>query len=275
MLPTFTSLLYSKKNGIATISFNRPNVRNALNVTLTQEIVTAFNIAEKEDDVLVVILTGVGQGFSSGADLASNTISSGKSVYDALANGHWATMIETIQKFPKPIIAAINGAAAGAGSSVAMACDLKIMEEDSYILLAFINIGLVPDVGACYQLVQTVGYTLASEIALSGKPVPASKCLELGLVNKVVPKGKLLEEAQKYAEFIASKPPFAARLTKEILRFSRNKTLPEVIEYEARMQQLCIDSPDFLEGRNAFLEKRKPKWTGKSIDVPRGFFAKL
>jgi len=275
---TSPSIIYTKLNRVATITLNRPDVRNAFDTTLISDLVAALDVALKDEEVLVAIITGKGKGFCAGQNLTvakrDKSTSTSDGLYDSFVHpsGYWTRLQSAIHNFTKPLIAAINGAAAGAGFSLAMACDFKIMAEDGYGLLAFINIGLVPDFGASYYLAQTVGYTIAMDIALSGKPIPASKCLEWNLVNKVVPKDTLLDEAQKYAEFIASKPPFAVKLTKRILQFARNNTLSDCIEYEARLQQLCVVSQDFIEGKQAFLEKRKPKWSGKELSVPRGFY---
>jgi len=264
-------LLYSVKNHVALITLNRPFRSNALTNSLRFSIINAINRAETEEDVRVIILTGAGKNFCAGADLKEHNGEEIPLYHIGLeANDSYRTLIQKIIRAKKIIIAAVNGAAAGAGSGVAMACDLMVMEPDSYILEAFINIALVPDAGASYFLVRQLGYRRALELTIAGKPIPAQQCLEFGLTNKVIKKGELLQEAQKLAEQLAERSVRALSFTKSILRRSENASLSDAIEYEFRLQQFCVGSEDNIESVAAFFEKRKPALRNAPYKIPGG-----
>jgi 2-(1,2-epoxy-1,2-dihydrophenyl)acetyl-CoA isomerase len=164
---------------------------------------------------------------------------------------------------PKPVIGAINGVAAGAGASLALACDLRVMADDASLLQAFVNIALVPDAGSTYFLTRLVGYSRALEIALSGARVPAARCLELGLANRVVPATELPAAAQGWAAELAQGPTQAIGLTKQLLHQATLASLEEMLEREAELQTIAIQSADHREGVAAFREKRIPRFQGR------------
>jgi len=268
---------YEVTAGVARITLNRPNRLNALDLPLLQGVTRAFHRADTDPDVRCVLVTGSGAGFCAGADLKdSNTAgkSTGKVVYERVVN-EYATMITSVVRCSKPVIAAINGAAAGAGASLALACDFRVMAEDSYLLQAFINIGLVVDAGSGFFLTRLVGYCKALELVIEGKPISARTCLELGIANKVVSGSQLMATAGKWAEELAQKPTFAVGLTKKALLYGYTHSLSKTLEYEARLQQFCVESEDHAEGRKAFLEKRRARFTGKALDIPCGTLARL
>eukprot|EP01125_Pyxidicula_operculata_P010449 TRINITY_DN3431_c0_g1_i3.p1 TRINITY_DN3431_c0_g1~~TRINITY_DN3431_c0_g1_i3.p1 ORF type:complete len:276 (+),score=51.50 TRINITY_DN3431_c0_g1_i3:487-1314(+) len=259
------TVLYQKSGHIATITLNRPDIRNALSEELRDALVKSLNIARDDQEVLVVILTGKDH-FCAGAFLTDSTNrSSGTQVFRSLTDPSvpksFGSVLDAMVTFPKPIIGAIPGAAAGAGFSLAMACDFKVMSEDAYGLLAFVNIGLVPDVGASYYLVKNAGYTRALEMAMMGEKIPAQKCLEWGLVNRVVPKSKLLEEANKIAQVLLTKPPVTLSRIKKTMQYAATHDLGESVVYEALNQAQAIEHEEAREGVTAFREKRKPNWS--------------
>jgi len=224
----------------------------------------------------VVILTANGKNFCAGADLTGTDQSEdlGKWVYKAGIE-FYRPLIESITQCDKIVIGAINGAAAGAGSGVAMACDLRVMDEDSYILQAFINIALVPDAGATHFLVRQIGYAKALELCLGGKPISSKQCLELGLTNKVVKKGELLKATREWAEELANKSAAATSLTKNVLKFAVENNLHDSAEYEFRIQQFLVGGNENLECVSAFFDKRKPTLTHNRPSIPGGIISRL
>lgn len=272
-------VLYRVVDGVAIISLNRPLRLNALTRSLSQAFVTKILRASASRDVSVIILTGQGRGFCSGADLKDRTshapeegVTAGEMTYQTITQ-YFKPMILAVRNCQKLVIGAINGGAVGAGAALALACDLRVMSSDSYLLLAFINIGLVPDAGISYFLSRQVGYSKALELALGGEPISAQGCLSLGLTNKVVEPEKLLSGTLEWAKKLASKPRFASKLTKEAIHFSTHNALSDTIEYEARLQQFCRENSDHTEGVVAFLEKRKPSFHNQDTKIPGGILA--
>ncbi len=176
---------------------------------------------------------------------------------------NYQPMMAMISSMKKPVIAAVNGVAAGAGASLALACDLRLMAHDASMLMAFSNIALVPDAGANWLLTRLVGYSRAYEIAIEGSRIPAERCLELGLTNKVVPAEQLLTIAMAWARKLAQRPTLALGLTKQAMQFAELNDLASTIEFEANLQKQTIISHDFMEGVMAFMEKRDPEFQGK------------
>ena len=252
------TITYEVFENTATISFNRPEVRNAFNSKMIEDVLVALKEAEADKSIRCVILTGKGLGFSAGADLSSRD-GDWKDTEDALIRGYMPSL-QTIMNMPKPIISAVNGAAAGIGSAYAMACDLTIMADDAYILEAFSNIGLIPDGGANWFLTNTVGYKLAYQIAIEGERLAADRCFELGLANKVVPKDKLMNLAQDWASKLAKRSPQSLMHTKRVMRKAMNSEYEDIYKIEAKTQNKIIGSPDNIEGVQSFLEKRSPNF---------------
>ena len=260
---SYETLLYDMHGNVATITMNRPERRNALNETLNRELLLAFEQARDQENVRAVVLTGAGPGFCAGADLAAfQQMPTADEVYDAILNAYQPLMglITTIEK---SVIAAVNGTAAGAGASLALACDLRLMAHDASLMMAFSNIGLVPDAGATWFLVRQLGYSRAYEFAIEGKKLSAEQCLEWGLTNRVAPAERLVEEAVEWAEKLARRPTLALGLTKLALDHAARSDLASAIEYEARLQKQTIPSHDHMEGVMAFLQKREPEFKGR------------
>ena len=257
----FETVIYELDNKVATITLNRPDNLNAFNSQMVLDLREATDATYKDSSIRCVILTGKGKGFSAGADLKENMAQPNdpNAVEKGLLEGYKPVFMNIIN-MPKPVISAVNGPAAGIGYSFAMACDLTLMSEEAYLLSAFSNIGVVPDGGANWLLTNTVGYKLAYQLAIEGEKIPASRCLELGLVNKVVPSDELLSEAKEWATKLSQRSPQALSQTKKIMRMALDSTFEEIFSVEAKIQNQLIGSADNKEAVMAFLEKRPPKF---------------
>jgi 2-(1,2-epoxy-1,2-dihydrophenyl)acetyl-CoA isomerase len=251
---------YSVANRVAIIALDRAEARNALNAALRRELLLALSSANDDSDVRVVIVTGNGKSFCAGADLREGPPET--SVEEHL-NTEYKPILMAISQSTKPYISAINGAAAGVGGALAMACDLSVMAQDGYLLQAFAAIGLAPDGGVSWQLVNTLGRKRAYEVMLSGEKLSAQRCLDWGLVNRVVPGDELLDAARSWAEALAEKAPLAMRYSKEALLFAQNHDLDATISFEAKLQGVTSKSEDLIEGVTAFYEKRKAVFKGR------------
>ena len=254
----FETVKYEIIGAVALISFNRPEVRNAFNAKMTEDILEALRTAKEEKSVRAIVLTGEGLSFSAGADLSARD-NKWSDTEMALNEGYLPSLKEIMQ-MPKPVISAVNGAAAGIGSAYAMACDLTVMAEDSYILQAFSNIGLIPDGGANWFLTNTVGYKLAYQIAIEGERIDSNRCLELGLANKVTSSDNLIQEAMNWAEKLSLRSAQSLRLTKKIMREALDSSYEDIYRLEAEIQNTLTGSEDNIEGITAFMEKRTPNF---------------
>lgn len=262
-MPVYETIRYEIADGVARLTLNRPERRNAMNPDLNRELLDGLQLAEATPQVRAVLITGAGKGFCSGADLTIfQDRPSPEVVYDNIVNG-LGPLVTAIVAMPKPVLAAVNGVAAGAGASLALACDLRVMAHDASLLMAFSNIGLVPDAGATWFLARQIGFSRAFEFAAEGDRLPADRCLELGLANKVVPAEDLLDISMAWALRMAKRPTLALGMTKGALRFAQLHDLGSTIEFEARMQQDAYQSEDFVEGVSAFLQKRNPQFNGR------------
>ena len=250
------------KDSVLWLTFNRPDVYNAFNEGMLMELQDAFKKAAEDDNVRCVVLTGSGKAFCSGQDLKD--FNEKKSTFKEALDKKYNPLIRQITSLPKPVICGINGVAAGAGLSIALACDYRIAVENASLIEIFINVGLVPDSGSCYTLPRLVGYAKAFEMCTTADKVSARDALRMGIVNKVVSNGAVLNKllditSKKYA----SMPTKAIGMIKEMLFKSFNSNLDEILELESKYQDLAGNTEDFKEGINAFLEKRKPKFLGK------------
>jgi 2-(1,2-epoxy-1,2-dihydrophenyl)acetyl-CoA isomerase len=258
----FETVIYETYGSVAKISMNRPARRNALNDTLIQDLQQAFEDASDDPAVRAIVLAGAGKGFCAGADLSVFKESpTPDQVYATIIN-NYQPLVGLITRVKKPVIAAVNGTAAGAGASLALACDLRVMADDGSIMMAFSNIGLVPDAGATWLLVRQVGYARAYEIAIEGQKIPADRCLEWGLANKLAPAASLADVSLAWAMKLAKRPTLALGLTKLAMGHAALNGVESTIEYEARLQKQTITSHDHVEGVTAFLQKREPEYKG-------------
>lgn len=257
------TILTSLDNGIYTITLNRPDVYNAFNEQLTTDLQEAFKEAAKNDAVRVVVLTGAGKAFCSGQDLKDAPSGGGKrSLRDSLER-RYNPLIRAMRKLPKPIIASINGVAAGAGLSLALACDYRIMADSAKMIEVFVRIGLVPDSGSSWFLVKMLGVAKAFELAATGDDVTASKAKELGLANEVVPLAELQAATLKTATAFATGPTKAYGYIKRMIDRAANMTLDEALDNEVFMQEAAGRTEDYSNAVKAFAEKRKPEYAGK------------
>jgi len=257
----FKFLKYAVENGVATISLNRPEVYNALNDEITFELQDAFKAVAKDELVRVVVLTGEGKAFCSGQDLKAS--SGGKRSFLDSLHKRYNPIIRAIRNLPKPVIGRLNGVAAGAGCSLALACDLVVASEDATLIEVFINIGLVPDSGSSYFLPRLVGMQKAFELCSMGSRVKAKEAVEIGLISKAVPADQLDTSVKEYTDYFANAPTKSIGLIKKMLNKSATSSLDEMLDYEAYCQEIAGNTADYHEGVSAFLEKRKAAFKGK------------
>jgi 2-(1,2-epoxy-1,2-dihydrophenyl)acetyl-CoA isomerase len=260
---TFTTILYDVADSVAVITFNRPEVRNAFNDQLAEEVQAALKKAERDDGVRCVVITGAGPGFCAGQDLAAvRERGEGLSFREHLLRT-FNPIVAKLRSLEKPIVASVNGAAAGAGWGLALACDIRYASEAARFRMAFIGIGLVPDSGTSFFLPRIVGLGKALEIAYTNEVVDANTALSLGLVNRVLPADQLLPATLDLARKLAQGPTRGLGLTKRAMNHALNVDLEAALDYEAFLQDIAGRTTDHREGVQAFLEKRSPKFIGR------------
>ncbi len=252
-------VLVEREGPLATVTLNRPAVFNAFNAAMRTQLLQAIEALNADPQIRIAIVKGAGPGFCAGADLTEGMP---QSITTQIEN-EYKPFLTAIAYGKKLWMAAIHGSAAGIGGALAMACDLAVIEEDANIYLAFAAIGLVPDGGATWHLLQAMGHKKAMETVIEGRKIAASQCLEYGLVNKVVPKGSASAAAREWALRLCEGAPLAQAAAKRALRQAGRLQLEDAITFEAQLQQDLIASEDFRAGVAAFLAKRKPEFKGK------------
>jgi 2-(1,2-epoxy-1,2-dihydrophenyl)acetyl-CoA isomerase len=252
---------YETREAVATITLNRPDALNALTVALKRGLLAALRDAGRDSSIRAVILTGAGRAFSAGQDLRER-LEPDAAPLEVELRERYNPIVAAMRALPKPVIGAINGVAAGAGASLAFACDIRIAADTARFTLAFGRIGLVPDSGATWLLPRLVGPAVAAEMAFTGRVLDATDAERLGLVSRVVPAERLLEAAREIAEQIGQSSPVAAALTKRAMQRSLESSWSDSLEYEAYLQGIAGRTADHREGISAFLEKRSPRFTG-------------
>ena len=258
----YNCLQYESTGAITTITLNRPDVFNAFNDEQSYELQDAFKAAKKDDNCRVIVLTGAGKAFCSGQDLKAIAGAEKRSFIDSL-HKRYNPIIREMRNMPKPIICRLNGVAAGAGCSLALASDFIVASENASLIEVFINVGLVLDSGSSFFLPRLVGSARAFELSTMGSKVTAKQALDWGMINRCVPAEQLDEATAEIANYYASAPTKAIGLMKKMLNKSFNSDLETMLEYEAYCQEIAGSSADNKEGVAAFNEKRKPIFTGK------------
>ncbi len=262
-MKTFETIKFDIKNMTAIITINRPTVYNALNVQGKLDIISAIREANKDANVRSIVLAAEGKAFCSGQDLNDRSVDASKGPVDI---GHtieteWNPLIDAIKSSDKLVIAAIQGVCAGAGLSVALACDMKIASPGVRFISGFSQIGLAPDAGMSFMLVRQMGYTKALEFALLGKPLLSEQMLEYNFINSIAENP--LDEAVKLAGEINNLAPLSVKMVKKNFQYANEKELGEVLNREKYVQRFLGFSEDYKEGVTAFLGKRKPQFKGQ------------
>lgn len=258
----YNTILLEKANGVGTITLNRPDVYNAINDEISFELQAALKDVAKDSEVRVVVFTAAGEkAFCSGQDLKADR---GEEIdFQKSLKQRYNPIVKLMRNMPKPIICRLNGVAAGAGCSFALASDIIVAADHSSLIEVFVNIGLVLDSGSSYFLPRLVGTQKAFELATTGRKVKAQEALELGMVSKVVPLAELDAAVKEYTDFYATAPTKAIGLMKKMLNKSGNANLEEMLEYEMYAQTIAGASKDYTEGVTAFKEKRRPMFVGE------------
>ena len=264
---SYETIIVEKTENIEIIRLNRPQTLNAWDQQMGLEVTEALSDVRGDRDVKVVILTGNGRGFSSGADMSAlANIAEDSSPKDGLVNNGPSIVSVALQmrNLEKPIIGAINGTTAGGGFGIALACDIRIASDQAEFSQVFVRRGLVPDVGSTFFLPKLLGAEKALELIFTGDMIDAEKAVELGLVSRMVPHDELMNESMKLAGRIADGPPIAMGLAKRAVYLGHvSSDLPAHLNFELSLNQLCFSTEDFKEGVASFLEKRPPKFQGK------------
>jgi 2-(1,2-epoxy-1,2-dihydrophenyl)acetyl-CoA isomerase len=263
---TYKCLLYEVKDGIATLTLNRPERLNALGDTLREDFHDAITRASGDPDVRVIVVTGAGKGFCAGGDVkAMDAAREGRRerpLVEKIAPGRDRTLL-AMREAPQPILAAVNGAAAGAGMNLALACDIRIASTTAKFSQAFVKRGLHPDWGGTYFLPRMVGMAKACELIFTGDVIDAAEALRLGLVSQVVAPEELMPTVYDLARKIAAGPPVAIRLARRALYENAERDLRAALEFETFAQNVCFETEDAREGIRAFVEKRPPVFHGR------------
>jgi len=267
---TYETIIVEKENNIATLTLNRPHTFNAWTQQMAEESLDALDDIANDDNVSVVIVTGAGMAFSSGADADRlNDIVENPSdpeiVMQMVKRGPSITVVAVkLRSMEKPVLAAVNGVAAGGGFGIAMACDIRIASEEARFAQLFVRRGIVPDTGSTYFMPRLVGTAKALELMWTGDIIDAREAEKIGLVNRVVKPEELMKETKGLAQRIASGPKVAVQFTKRALyRGMMEDDLQGQVDYELYLNTLCFRTEDFKEGVRSFLEKRKPDFKGK------------
>lgn len=262
----YSKLLFQVDSGVATLTLNRPDKSNAFDDEMTHELLDALKQIERDETIRAIVLTGAGKNFCAGQDLAAflerQNSPEGLSVREHLLNGY-NKVVTRIRTIEKPFIAAVNGAAAGAGLGICCACDIRYASEQAKFRMAFIGIGLAPDSGTSFMLPRLIGYGRALEMAITNELLDAREAYAAGLVTKLFAPEELLEATMTFAKHLANAPTRGIGLTKRAFNRALVSDLESALDYEAYLQNIAVETQDHHEGVKAFLEKRTPTYQGK------------
>ena len=254
-------ILINHSNGVCELRMNRPSVFNSFNKEMAIQLQKALDACDLDDAVRVIVITGEGKAFCAGQDLAEAMDPDGPEL-QSIVRDHYNPIIERIRAIEKPIIAAVNGVAAGAGANIALACDIAIAKKSASFIQAFSKIGLIPDSGGTFFLPRIIGMQKAMALMMTGDKVTADQAVELNMIYKSVDDDDFETEVKQFAETIAKMPTRGLGLTKKAINASYSNTLTEQLALEETLQTEAGETYDFREGVNAFLEKRKPEFKG-------------
>ncbi|HNQ11900.1 MAG TPA: enoyl-CoA hydratase-related protein [Bacteroidia bacterium] len=258
---TYTNILFKKNASIATITLHRPDVINSVNWNLSEELQHALTDAGHDNDIRCIVLTGSGKGFCAGQDLVEATADNSKPIAE-IVEKQYNPIIRLIRTIEKPIIAGVNGVAAGAGANIALACDIVVAAESAYFVQSFSSIGLIPDSAGTFFLPRLIGFQKAGALMITAEKVFAKEAVQMGMIYKSFTDDSFFEELSLLAKTIAARPTKGIGLTKRALNESLFHTLEQQLETEKNIQAEAAQSNDTKEGINAFKEKRKPVFTG-------------
>ncbi len=250
-------------NGVATLTLNRPEVFNSFNREMALLLQNELDTCEKNEGIRAIVITGAGKAFCAGQDLKEVTTPELNPGFRKILEEHYNPIILRIRKIEKPIIAAVNGVAAGAGANIALACDVVIAHEKVSFIQAFSKIGLVPDSGGTFFLPRLIGFQKASALMMLGDKISAEEAEKMGMIYKMTSLEDFEQEIQNTANTLAQMPTKALAMTKRLLNKSMDNTLDEQLEMEGKLQIEAAESEDYAEGVAAFVEKRKPVFKGK------------
>jgi len=255
-------LIISKGKGVAILKFNRPEVFNSFNQKMAFAFQKALDDCEKDETVRCIVITGEGKAFCAGQDLAEATDPNGPEL-KSIVQEHYNPIIVRLRNIEKPIIAAVNGVAAGAGANIALACDIVLAKESASFIQAFSKIGLIPDSGGTFILPRLVGLQKASALMMTGEKVMAIEAAAMNMIHKAIPDEDFELKVKELSENLAQMPTLGLGLTKRALNQSLTNNLADQLEVEGKLQTEAGQSYDFKEGTAAFIEKRKPAFKGK------------
>jgi enoyl-CoA hydratase len=258
----YKNILFAVEEGVALLTFNRPKALNAMNSETIAELSDAVKMCKNDEAIKVLVLTGAGErAFVAGADISQMQSLRPQEALAFMEQGQ--ETMQRIATLPKPVIAAVNGFALGGGTEIALACDMRFASEKAIFGQPEILIGLIPGWGGTQRLTRIVGMGRAKEMILSGAQIDAKRAYEIGLVNRVLPAEELLPETLKFARKLAGMPGFAVQMAKHSINFGSDLPLDNACRIEAECCAQCFSTDDQKEGMKAFLEKRKPVFTGR------------
>jgi enoyl-CoA hydratase/carnithine racemase len=261
MMKSYRTIRVEKKEGIGYLILNRPEVRNAFNQEMIDEIRDALSLIDKEEEIRVLIITGEGKAFQAGADITELSL---MKPMDLLRWNEGIVRINgALEKLRQPVIAAINGAAMGGGLELAISCTLRVVSESAKMAMPEVKLGIIPGTGGTQRLPRLIGKGRAAELLLTGEPIDAQEAYRIGLVNKVVPDGETVSGAEELAQKIMVNAPIAVEMAKDALEIGKDLPLEHAVQYSQKNCVACFTTEDMKEGYGAFLEKRKANFRGK------------